>query len=69
MSRTFTVKLCSALLESFPPQCGSPSLVVENALLETFDLRREGDIAWSDRPVVLTGRLDGETLKITDTQE
>src|SRR5262245_59379029 len=39
------VRLCSALAESFPPQCGNPSLVVEGLDLETVaDLTTEGDV-------------------------
>lgn len=66
--RGFTLRLCSALAESFPPQCGRPSLVVESAVFEAADLEREGDVGWSARPVVLTGRVHGETLRIVDTE-
>jgi hypothetical protein len=60
-------RLCSALAESFPPQCGGPSLLVGGLELETVDgLVTEGDVSWTDRPIVLEGIVDGDTLTIGD---
>ena len=60
-------RLCSALAESFPPQCGGPSLLVDGLDLDTVaDLTTEGDVSWSDRPIVLEGIVDGDTLTVSD---
>lgn len=60
-------RLCSALAESFPPQCGEPSLVVKNLDRSEFPgLSREGDVVWTDRPVELTGTVAGGELTVTD---
>ena len=60
-------RLCSALAESFPPQCGGPSLLVDGLDLDSVaDLTTEGDVSWSDRPIVLEGIVDGDTLTVSD---
>jgi hypothetical protein len=61
------VRLCSALAESFPPQCGGPSLSVEGLDLDTVaDLTSEGDVGWTDHPIVLEGIVDGDTLTVSE---
>ena len=61
------VRLCSALAESFPPQCGGPSLLVRG--LRSADVEGvvtvEG-VSWSDRPVVLLGVVRDGTLTVSD---
>jgi len=60
-------RLCAALAESFPPQCGGPSLAVTNADSSAFPrLAREGDVAWSDRPVELTGTVADGRITLAD---
>jgi hypothetical protein len=60
-------RLCSALAESFPPQCGEPSLLVDGLDLDTVaDLTTQGDVSWTDRPIVLEGVVDGDTLTVSD---
>jgi hypothetical protein len=60
------VRLCYALAESFPPQCGGPSLLVEGIELEEVDgLITEGDVSWTDRPIQLRGIVQDETLTIS----
>lgn len=60
-------RLCSALAESFPPQCGGPSLLVDGLDLDSVaDLTTEGGVSWSDRPIVLEGIVDGDTLTVSD---
>jgi hypothetical protein len=50
------IRLCSALAESFPPQCGGASVHVRGLDLEKVDgLITGGDVSWTDRPVVLLG--------------
>ncbi|MBD0328835.1 MAG: hypothetical protein ICV64_01870 [Thermoleophilia bacterium] len=53
-----TPRLCSALAESHPPQCGRPSLVVEELPPGRHDLRRASGVAWSERPITLRGRIE-----------
>jgi hypothetical protein len=60
------VRLCYALAESFPPQCGGPSLVVEGLKLEEVDgLITEGDVSWTDRPIQLLGIVEDGTLTVS----
>jgi len=61
------LRLCSVLAESYPPQCGNPSLVVVGDATADLPglfgelLKTEGSTAWTDEPVQLTGSmLDGE---------
>jgi hypothetical protein len=56
------VRLCSALAESFPPQCGGASLHVVGLDLEEVDgLITEGDVSWTDRPIELLGVVENDT--------
>ncbi|MGH3036181.1 MAG: hypothetical protein ACRDMU_03280 [Gaiellaceae bacterium] len=56
------VRLCSALAESFPPQCGGASLhVVGLKLAEVDGLITEGDVGWTDRPIELLGVVENDT--------
>jgi hypothetical protein len=44
-----TVRLCDAIAESFPPQCGADRIVVEGLDLETIaNLQTEGDVSWAE---------------------
>jgi len=57
-----TARLCEALAESFPPQCGGVQVVVTNpdALPDTV-LIQEGDTQWSESYVTVLGNIaDGE---------
>ncbi|MGH3021229.1 MAG: hypothetical protein ACRDNR_13910 [Gaiellaceae bacterium] len=61
------VRLCSALAESFPPQCGGASLVVEGLKLEEVDgLVSEGGVSWTDRPIELLGVVADGTLTVSE---
>jgi hypothetical protein len=56
------VRLCAAVLESFPPQCGEPSLRVDGLDLAGVDgLTREGDVAWKEG-VTVVGTIDDGVL-------
>ena len=62
------IRFCSALAESFPPQCGGSSLRVEGLNLDEVDgLLREGEVAWTDRPIQLLGDVEGDTLVVSTT--
>lgn len=61
------LRLCEAVAESFPPQCGGASLAVEGADADDFsDLRREGGEAWSDTQRRVGGTVRGDTISVTD---
>jgi hypothetical protein len=60
------IHFCSALAESFPPQCGGPSLRVEGLKLEEVDgLVTEGDVSWTDRPIQLLGIVEDGVLSVS----
>ena len=62
--------LCTELLESLPPQCGGPSLVVEGLNIDTLsDIIRSDDCAWSARPVELHGIVDGGILQVPGEED
>ena len=61
-------RLCSAILESFPPQCGEPSLLVKRLDPATVPgLESAGGVSWSSGPVRLRGNVDRETLTVSAT--
>lgn len=65
-----TVRLCSGVLESYPPQCGEPSIVVEGLDLATVDgLTKTNDpslaqVTWSERDITVSGTLDAGVLTV-----
>ncbi len=61
-------RLCEVLAESFPPQCGGPSLPVtgyEEVLASP--LSNSGDISWTDQTVSLLGEIVDGTLVVDAT--
>ena len=61
-------RLCSALAETYPPQCGAPSLAV--AGLPTGDrggLKEAGGVAWSEREIALLGTVEDGVLRVSAT--
>jgi hypothetical protein len=60
------VRFCSALAESFPPQCGGPSLRIQGVELEEVDgLVTEGEVSWTDRPIQLLGIVEDGVLTVS----
>jgi hypothetical protein len=59
-----TTRICSAILESFPPQCGEPAVVVVGWDIDT-DARAqtEGDVTWVE-DVELSGTIDEGVLRV-----
>lgn len=53
-------RLCEAILESYPPQCGEPSLRIEGDLSQL-----EG--AMRDELVSVLGEVDGEVIRLSAT--
>lgn len=61
-----TVRLCSALAESYPPQCAGESLVVEGLDLSSIEsLQREGDAAWTNGQIQLLGTVRDGVLQVS----
>jgi hypothetical protein len=58
------IRLCAELLESYPPQCGGPSILVEGLGSEALGrLTHAEGVVWSDAEVELSGTLDNGVLK------
>ena len=62
-------RFCSVLLESFPPQCGAPSVDLVDLDTTAVDLQDEQGVQWSDDVVVLLGRYSDGTLTVLDVGE
>ena len=57
------MRLCQALALSYPPQCGSPFVVVQGIAPETLPARQSAEgVTWSDEVLRLTGRLNAGVL-------
>ena len=53
-----TVRLCDAIAESFPPQCGGDRIVVQGLDLASIaGLQTEGDVRWAEG-VTLFGSVE-----------
>jgi hypothetical protein len=53
-----TVRLCDAIAESFPPQCGGARIVVQGLDLDAVaGLQTEGDVSWAEG-VTLFGSVE-----------
>jgi hypothetical protein len=67
------IRLCSGLLESYPPQCGEPSLVVERLDLEQVEgLTRPSDpdlaaVAWTEKEISLLGDIEAGVITVSET--
>jgi hypothetical protein len=66
-----TARLCAVLLESLPPQCGGPSLVIPDgahvlgsALGAPFV--EEGSVRWSEGYITLIGIISGNQLTVSE---
>ena len=61
-------RLCSALAESYPPQCGGPSLVVEGLpATDHRGLKEAEGVAWSEREVAFLGTVENDVLRVSAT--
>lgn len=60
------IKLCEALAESFPPQCGGAFVTVTSLdQVDPDDLQTEGDVTWTDFAVTIFGEMADGTLVAT----
>ncbi len=53
-----TMLLCSAIAESFPPQCGGDRLVVHDLDPTTLQLETANDVSWAES-IELVGIVEG----------
>ena len=66
LARGGNVRLCSALAESHPPQCGEPSLRVEGLDVGAVEGLREAEgVRWSEREISLLGTVADGVLTVT----
>jgi hypothetical protein len=53
-----TARLCDAIAESFPPQCGGDRIVVEGLDLDDIeDIQEENDVRWAES-ITLFGSVE-----------
>ena len=51
-------RLCEALAESFPPQCGGTSVPLQPAEAPPYATTiTEGDVTWTDQPLLVGGEI------------
>jgi len=61
-------RLCAAALDSFPPQCGEPSVLVEGVAPAELDgAMSSGDVTWVDVAQLL-GRVEDGVMTVGETQ-
>jgi hypothetical protein len=61
------VRLCEAVRETYPPQCGGRSLRIVGLDLRTVELEQADDpsfegVRWSRPQIRLGGRVEGDRL-------
>lgn len=65
-----TVRLCDVLLESFPPQCGAPSLEVRGLDLASLPgVQSSSNVRWSDQQRLLLGEVTNGVLRVSSTSK
>ncbi len=56
-------RLCELLAESFPPQCGGASVVIDSLdQIDPDEMTSNGDVTWTDQLVTVLGELVDGTL-------
>ena len=61
-------KLCEALAESFPPQCGGTSIAISGHVgTADIPLVSEQGVTWTDQPVTLFGEIIDGTFVVSST--
>lgn len=59
-------RICEALAESFPPQCGGASVTITSYdQVDPDDLQNEGEVTWTDYAVTIFGEMVDGTLVAT----
>lgn len=63
------VRLCEALAESFPPQCGGASIPVTSLdQVDPDEMLTEGNVTWTDYAVTVFGEMVDGTLIVTPVE-
>ena len=63
-------RLCEALAESYPPQCGGASLLVEGVdVSEVEGVQTAEGISWTEGEIKLLGVIEKGTLVVSDTAQ
>ena len=57
-------RLCELIAESMPPQCGSPSVVLEGFDASLEETNTQQGITWSDFPIIIFGELVNGVLVV-----
>ena len=57
--------LCSALAESYPPQCAGERLPIAGTIPDIDEYQSAQGVSWSDFPVLVEGTWDGTVFTIT----
>ena len=58
-------RLCAAILESFPPQCGEPSVVLVDIDAASVDgIEEAGDVIWKDGATLQVQRQQDGTFRV-----
>jgi len=66
-----SIRLCESIMESYPPQCGDPSVELTGLTGEdVVGLSRPtepdlADVVWSDFPVSVFGTVQGDSVAVT----
>jgi hypothetical protein len=60
------VRFCASLAESFPPQCGEPSLDLVDLDPAVVELEEAQGVQWTDDIVVLLGRYSDGSFTVID---
>jgi hypothetical protein len=62
-------RLCEALMESYPPQCGGANVTITSLdQIDPDELQTEGDVTWTDNPVIVAGEMVDGTLVVTPVE-
>ena len=63
------IKLCEALAESFPPQCGGAFVTVTSLdQVDPDEIQSSGDVRWTDYTVTIFGEMVDGTLVATEIE-
>jgi hypothetical protein len=63
---TDAVRLCSAILESHPPQCGQPSLRVRGFdVVGASNMEQAKGVRWTSREVTLVGEVEDGVMTVS----
>lgn len=64
------VRLCDALAESYPPQCGGDSVLLDSLdAIDPDSLTTEGAVSWTDTQQTVFGQLTDGILVTTTTSQ